>query len=252
MAWTDGAGFTVHDVASGALLDRFKDSPFALGPEQFITPFALSPDGRWLARQENADIVLQPIASSEPRIVLGRHGGALALAFSPDGSLLAAAFVDHTAVLWNVAKREQFGTLRGHHERVYDVAFSPDGEWIATGSLDYTARIWETRTGQTVATLPGSGPAFRVRWSPTGEYLATSTNNAREVFLYRITGRRGVQQWLTGHRVELGGVAAHPRQERIATSGYAELMLLGPLRFPPLPGRDGAQSRGGHFHGLQP
>jgi serine/threonine protein kinase/WD40 repeat protein len=214
VAWTEGAGITVHDVASGALLDRFKGSPFAL-----------SPDGRWLALQESADLVLLPIASREPRIVLGRHGGASALAFSPDGATLAAAFADHTTGLWDVAKREQFGTLRGHRERVLDVAFSPDGQWLATGSLDYTARIWETRTGQNVATLPGSSsPAFRVQWSPTGDHLAVGMNNSREVFLYKITGRHGVQQWLTGHRVELRCVAAHPRRERLTTSGYSELM----------------------------
>ncbi len=218
VAWTDRAGITVHDAASGVLLDRFKDSD---------APFALSPDGRWLARQENSDIVLLPIASGTPRIVLGRHGGAsaTALAFSPDGTMLAAAFYKHaTVVLWDVAKREQFGTLRGHREQVFDVAFSPDGEWIATGSLDYTARIWETRTGQNVATLSGSSsPAFRVQWSPTGEHLAVSMNNSREVFLYTIAGRHHVQQWLTGHRVELCCVAAHPRLERLTTSGYTEL-----------------------------
>ena len=69
-------------MASGALLDKFKDSG---------TPFALSPDGRWLARVENADIVMLPIASKEPRIVLGRHGGTTALAFSPDGALIATS-----------------------------------------------------------------------------------------------------------------------------------------------------------------
>src|SRR5262249_21983420 len=53
VAWT-GAGITVHVVATGVLLDRFKDSG---------GPFALSPDGRWLARAENSDIVLVPIAS---------------------------------------------------------------------------------------------------------------------------------------------------------------------------------------------
>jgi serine/threonine protein kinase/WD40 repeat protein len=216
VAWSDGAGITVHDLVSGALLGKFGDSPFAL-----------SPDGRWLAVQENADIVLLPIASGSPRIVLGSHGGAgaTALAFSPDGTRLAAAFYKHsTVVLWDVAKQKQIGTLRGHRENVFDVAFSPDGEWIATGSLDYTARIWETRSGQTVATLSGSSsPAFRVQWSPTGDHLAVGMNNSREIFLYRITGRHRVQRWLTGHRVELRCVAAHPSLDRLTTSGYTEL-----------------------------
>ncbi len=224
VAWTNDGGITIHDVASGALVDRFERSPFAL-----------SPDGRWLARVERSDIVLRPIASREPPIVLGRHDGANAFAFSPDGSMLAGAFLDHTTVLWDVAKREPFGTLRGHHERVFDVAFSPDGEWIATASLDYTARIWETRTGQNIVTLPEAEAMRRVKWSPTGEYLATRTNSPREICLYRVTGRHGVQQWLTGHRVEVGSAAAHPHRERIATSGYQELISWDLSVTPPSP-----------------
>jgi serine/threonine protein kinase/WD40 repeat protein len=214
IAWNGGAGTTIYDAASGVIIDRFKDS----------TPvFALSPDGNWLARAEKSEIVLLAIGSTEPRIALGRHGGARALAFSPDGKLLAVANLDHTISLWDLPRREQFSALRGHREMVYDVAFSPDGEWIATGSLDYTVRIWETRTGQNIATLSGNGPGVRVEWSPTGEFLASTTNNHQEVFLYKVTGRNGVQTWLTGHRRELASAAAHPRLERIATSGYDEL-----------------------------
>ncbi len=224
-----GAGITVHETASGALLEKFKGSHFAL-----------SPDGRWLARLENSELALLPIASDESRVVLGRHNGvgATALAFSPDGTRLAVAFYGQTSsaddpgepsdtgkiVIWDVTRREQFNTLRGHRERILDLAFSPDGEWLATGSLDYTARIWNTRTGQNMAILSGSSsPAFRVQWSPTGDHLAVGMNNAREVHLYAVKGRHTVQQWLTGHRVELLGVAAHPHLDRLATSGYTEL-----------------------------
>jgi WD40 repeat protein/serine/threonine protein kinase len=214
VSWSDGAGTTVHDAASGALLGRFKNVGLTVA----------SPDGKWLACLENSEIVLLPIPSGAPRIVLGRHVGVHALAFSPNGALLAAACADHTTVLWDVARREQLNTLRGHREKVFDAAFSPDGEWIATGGLDYTTRIWETRTGQNVATLPGlSSPTFGVKWAPKGDLLAVSLNNAREILLYKITGRHSVQQWLTGHSVELCCVAAHPRLDRLTTSGYAEL-----------------------------
>jgi WD40 repeat protein len=222
--WTDGGGITVHDVASGSVIDRFNQSPSAL-----------SPDGRWLACQKQSEIVLLPVASRETAIVLGRHAGALALAWSPDGAMLAVAFLDHTTVLWDVAKREQYGTLRGHRERVHDAAFSHDGKWLATASLDYTVRIWETRTGQNLATLSGSAPAVRVQWSPTSDYLATSLNSSREVLLYKVTGRHVVQRWLTGHQVELRCVAAHPRLERFTTSGYSELIAWDLSVSPPFP-----------------
>ena len=107
----------------------------------------------------DSDIVLQPIASGEPtdRARPPRRGRAL-WPSAPTGPARRSVRYDHTTVLWDVAKRKQFGTLRGHRERVLDVAFSPDGEWIATGSRRLHARIWETRTGQNVATLPGPAP----------------------------------------------------------------------------------------------
>jgi serine/threonine protein kinase/WD40 repeat protein len=214
VAWTGGA-ITVHDLASGKILEKFTDN---------TAPFALSPDGRWLARTENADIVLLPIASKERRTVVGQHSGAISLAFSRDGAMLAVAFSDHTTGIWDVARRQQIGALVGHRERVLDLDFSPDGGWIATGSLDYTVRIWATRTSQTIASLP-TAPVRRVRWSPTGEYLAIATRHSlRDLYLFQVTGRRHVQQWLTGHKVELLCVAAHPSQDRLATSGYTELM----------------------------
>ena len=209
--WTDGGGITVHDSANGTLLQRFD------GFED--SPFTISPDGQWLARQESADVVLHPIGSGEPKVVLalGQHNRFRTFAFSPDGAMLAGACYDHTTVLWDVARRKQFNTLRGHRQRVINVAFSPDGEWIATTSGDYTTRIWETRTGQTLATLPGFGDMAQVVWSPDGNYLAVITYWWSKVFLYRVTGRHDVQQWLTGLGAEAVAAAPHPRLEQFTT-----------------------------------
>ena len=66
-------------------------------------------------------------------------------------------------------------------------------------------------------------PPRRLEWSSTGGVLAVRTKAAQEVALYQITGRHHVQQWLTGHGVELINVAAHLRLERLATTGYLEL-----------------------------
>ena len=166
---------TMSPVAT--LLDRFKDSAFAL-----------SPDGRWLALQEGSDIVLRPIASGEPRVVLGRHGGASAMTFSPDGALLAVAFLDAAAVLWDVAKREQFGALRGHHKRSSTWRSVRTASGSATGVYDYTTRIWETRTGQTSPHFPVPARHSGCGGLPRVNISRRASNNSREIFLYRDHG----------------------------------------------------------------
>ena len=230
VAWSDGTGITVHDTVTGALLEKFAGSPFAL-----------SPDGGWLARQERTDAVLHQIGSGQPPVLLDRQVAIRSFAYSADGAMLAAASAEHTTMLWEVATRKQFGALRGHRERVNDVAFSPDGEWVATVSGDYTTRIWDARMGQVVATLPGSAWMQQVEWSPDGEYVAATTDSSQTVLLFRVMGRHRVQQWLTGHKVELCCVAARPGRERFATLGYTELVTWDVSAALPAPRRIGTE-----------
>jgi eukaryotic-like serine/threonine-protein kinase len=211
VSWTDEGGITVHDTESGTLLQRFDGGN--------RSPFALSPDGGWLACHELDEVVVYPIALRGPKVVLGRQKDARDLAFSPDGALLAVASYDRTTTIWDVVGRKQYSALRGHRERVVAAAFSPDGEWIATTSGDYTTRIWEARTGQTIATLPGAGDMDEVIWSPDGHSIAATTNWNRSIFLYEIEGRHDVQQWLSGPGDELVSVVSNPHLEQFTTSG---------------------------------
>src|SRR5215831_9485829 len=59
-----------------------------------------------------------------------------AIAFSPDGKLMATGGGDSVIRLWDAASGELRGRLTGHEKNVSAVAFAPDGETLVSGGID--------------------------------------------------------------------------------------------------------------------
>ncbi len=75
-------------------------------------------------------------------IFIESFNGALALAFSPDGKLLAAATTDGNIYFWNVADHQLIGIGQGNGRWIWALAFSADGHYLASGGADQIVRLW--------------------------------------------------------------------------------------------------------------
>jgi WD40 repeat protein len=67
----------------------------------------------------------------------------VALAFSPDGTLLAAGDGDNSIVVWEVGTGQMRARFSGHKIGTMALKFSPDGRMLASGGEDRTVRLWE-------------------------------------------------------------------------------------------------------------
>ena len=65
-----------------------------------------------------------------------------AVAFSPDGTLLATASLDQTVKIWSTAAWTLRQTLTGTGTAVLSVAFSPNGQQLVSGGLDGRLKLW--------------------------------------------------------------------------------------------------------------
>ncbi|GAA0909997.1 hypothetical protein Vau01_114980 [Virgisporangium aurantiacum] len=201
------------------------------GQGWFLDAVALSPDGSQVAASNfgpggGARIVLWNANTGERVRTFGAtdgNGWFEDLAFSPDGTLLAAAIglgkdsTRNEAQLWNPATGAQVARLQASpRHTVIGVEFSANGEVLAsTGyntasdELDGEVVLWDVRQQSRLASLPGSpsSPVF----SPDPSRLAVADSRDGKVRMWDLAVGR--------YTTEFAGCTGLPLAQTFSADG---------------------------------
>jgi hypothetical protein len=140
-----------------------------------VTSAAVSRDHVIAAATGDSVRLWDAVARAELRPPLAHPKKVNAVAFSPNGKILATGCDDHLVRLWSL-KAEAPTELRGQTVAVTSLAFSPDGKTLASGGDDRTLVIWDLDKRKLVSRLHAkAGRKLKISsvvFDPEGKVLA--------------------------------------------------------------------------------
>jgi WD40 repeat protein len=224
----------VWSMASGALLHTYAVALAGTGP--VAQAVALSPDGTTIAAGDNyGNIWMWRIADDSlirQFYAFNAYGGVTSLAYSPDGTLLAAAGADNVSTgpsyrikLYSTVNGKLKRTLVGHTAQVLQIAYSPaSNSQLASISSDLTLRLWNPTTGATTKVINAfTSYAYCLVFSSDGTRVAAGGQDSASPYYYaRVWNAVSGARVVNINAYQNGGVTAvafSPDGTLLATGG---------------------------------
>jgi RNA polymerase sigma factor (sigma-70 family) len=211
-------GKTVRKIATpGAGLDRVEFSPdgrlvAATGPEASVVNvwnvndgepaarvaaskggwwtgapvFAFSPDAKWLLVTNGGRVEFWETHSW--KMSKSFREGTYALAFSPDGRMVACPCL-HIVTIWETATAKERSELKAHAHYSLLAQFSPDSRYLAWTTAADTVEVWDVARSERVALFEGHDCKITaMTFSRDGRHLVTASEDCT-LLVWELPGR---------------------------------------------------------------
>jgi WD40 repeat protein len=226
-------GLVVWDVGTGRQLRTLE------GLNETITSIRLSSDSRFLASgTSSGKVEVWDLLRGGRTYTLSERFNEMHVAFSPDGTTLAATGCCHTVNLHDAATGSfirTFGEIEMGDADIYSVAFSPDGKMLALGDDKGTVTLWDVATGERKRTLTVTEKPTTLPVTPRVKYLAFSSDcrslvswsvGTENVFeLWKVSSGEEIRRLIPGDGVY--SVALSPDGRSLAIGMNGESLSFG-------------------------
>jgi WD40 repeat protein len=187
--------------------------------EETATLWCFSPGARLVAAAGD-ELTVWDVASGQVQTARRQPSWVTALAFRPDGGLLATGHDDHAVRLWDVGRGKVVRELRGHDYGVSALAFSADGRRLASAGEGRVIRVWDLETGATIIALAGHTDRIpALAFSPDGRRLYSAGWDTTARVWDLATGEPIIL--LNAHAGQVHALALSPDGKRLACADSA-------------------------------
>jgi WD40 repeat protein len=174
-------------------------APLSGGPDATINDLVFGPNGRQVAAAYDGMLFVWNVSDQNVAAVLeGSSAGDTALAFNPDGTILAAGSGDGSISLWDLQEQVLLDEpLPGMGDSIVDLTFSPKGDLLAAATYEGTVQIWDVARRAPLGDPIQLFSAFSLAFNAEQSLLAIGTGDGA-VVLVDVQKREQIGEPLSG------------------------------------------------------
>jgi WD40 repeat protein len=145
-------------------------------------------------------------------------GPARRAVFTPKGDQVISGGDDKVIRVWNAADGKEVKAIANAEGTVTQLGISVDGTRLASAGSDKSIKVWTLADGKAIATLPISGPAQALAFSPNGQRVAVALSEGKDnpVRVYDVALGREVQMF-ADHTAAVQSLAFQPDNRTLVT-----------------------------------